>query len=209
MEQFQCSECGMILMDQEKIKNHMNKVHKIKVEKESTYKFYSCSLCSFNAKDMNMYKNHQIKLHNKEQHNWMVDEISIEYKCEECDIEFPTDSAVKSHADTVHEQQRDDVEEIEVKTEAIETDQDVALGPGFKCDFCERYFSTFNGKGIHEGKKHKEECSKKETLKCEICPWTGTSKRVLDNHKKEKHIELLKRTINKEQPYKCYFCGFI
>ena len=102
MDQVQCYECGIKSLNQEKLVNHMNKAHNIKVEKEPICKFYLCSLCGYNAKDMNEYKNHQIKLHKKELHNWMVDEIRIEFKCQECNIEFPTESSVANHMNTIH-----------------------------------------------------------------------------------------------------------
>ena len=111
MDLFQCYECGTKSLNQEKLVNHMNKAHNIKVEEEPIYKFYLCSICGYNAKNMNEYKNHQIKLHNKELHNWMVDEIRIEFKCKECDIEFPTYSSVETHMNTVHIMNRGPVKE--------------------------------------------------------------------------------------------------
>ena len=102
MDQFQCYVCGMKSLDQEIVKNHLNNAHNIKVEIESLNKYYCCSLCSYNTENMNEYKSHQINTHKKEAHNWMVDNIVMEYKCKECDVEFPTQASVKGHMEEVH-----------------------------------------------------------------------------------------------------------
>ena len=55
-------------------------------------------------------------MHNKEPHNWMVDEIKIEYKCKECNIEFPTNSSVTNHVATVHKSNHYQVQKTQSET---------------------------------------------------------------------------------------------
>ena len=78
----------------------------------------------------------------------------------------------------------------------------------FPCNFCDRTFDTDHGRGVHIGRKHKEEVKMKDSLKCDMCEESCGSKESLNKHLQEKHIEQLKRKITKEQPIKCYICGF-
>ena len=55
---------------------------------------------------------------------------------------------------------------------------------------------------------HKEDIKEKGIFNSDICEWSGNSKDFLTRHIQQKHIEQLKRKIVKEQPTKCYICGF-
>ena len=69
-------------------------------------------------------------------------------------------------------------------------------------------FLTEKGRRIHIGWKHKQIQKNQVNFKCNLCEWIGFSEEQLEYHKKESHIELLKRKINQDQPNKCYICGF-
>ena len=57
----------------------------------------------------------------------MVEEIRIEYKCSECDIEFLTSSSVKSHMDKVHKGDQNQVnkESIKIISEQIHKEENI------------------------------------------------------------------------------------
>ena len=84
----------------------------------------------------------------------------------------------------------------------------------FTCNFCDRTFETDHGRGIHAGKMHKEDMKKdnltkeKGILKCKMCELVGSSNGGLTGHMQQEPIEEVKRKIIKEQPIKCYICGF-
>ena len=102
MEQFQCFECGMISNDQVKVSNHMRTSHNIKVEVDLLSRKFPCSLCKFTTRNMEELKGHLINDHNKEEHNWMVEEIEAQFVCDECDMKFPRKSVLEEHLNETH-----------------------------------------------------------------------------------------------------------
>ena len=78
----------------------------------------------------------------------------------------------------------------------------------FTCNICEKSFNNDKGRKIHIGKMLKEEIKEKGVATCQICEWIGSSPDLLTSHIQQKHIEQIKRKINKEQTNKCYICGF-
>ena len=102
MDQFQCFVCGIISKDQAKVSNHMNKKRNYKVTTEMISRKFLCSLCQYFTANMNDLKSHLIKDHNKEQHNWMVEEINSEFTCDECQLQFPRKVMLVCHMDNLH-----------------------------------------------------------------------------------------------------------
>ena len=51
---------------------------------------------------MDELRDHIIKQYKKDKHNWMVEEIIDIYTCEECGLDFPRMSQLKSHMDVTH-----------------------------------------------------------------------------------------------------------
>ena len=102
MEHFQCFECGMISSDQGPISSHMRKSHNIKVEVDNLSRKFPCSLCRFTTRSMEEIKKHLISEHNKEQHNWMVEEVTEEFVCDDCDMKFSRKSELETHMNIVH-----------------------------------------------------------------------------------------------------------
>ena len=103
MDQFQCSECGMISTDQSKVTDHMYKAHNIKTNDEITAIKFFCPSCIFVTSKMDELRNHIMKDHNKEKHNWMVQEIKAAFSCDECTLEFPRRSLLENHIENVHD----------------------------------------------------------------------------------------------------------
>ena len=102
MEHFQCFECGMISSDLGLISSHMRKSHNIKVEVDDLSRKFPCSLCRFTTRSMEEIKKHLISEHNKEQHNLMVEEITEEFVCDDCDMKLSRKSELEIHMNKVH-----------------------------------------------------------------------------------------------------------
>ena len=51
---------------------------------------------------MEELKNHLIIEHNKDKHNWMVEEITEEFSCDECDVKFSRKSELETHLNKLH-----------------------------------------------------------------------------------------------------------
>ena len=98
------------------IKKHMNTVHNIKVETESLTRKLMCALCIFTFRNMKDLKHHLINVHNKEEHNWMVEEIKTTFACDECEIQFPERALLASHVGSVHNGDRGNVRPTKVVT---------------------------------------------------------------------------------------------
>ena len=75
-----------------------------------TTRKFNCSQCSYTTRNMDKLKNHLINMHNKEQYNWMVDEIEAEFICDDCEIVFPSRSLLSSHLDSVHSGDRGNIQ---------------------------------------------------------------------------------------------------
>ena len=171
----------------------------------------NCDECKFRATTKRCLKAHVTFVHGT---NF--------FQCQHCQMKTRTEKALFYHIDLKHteywelkeevkEKVEDKNQDTEVKIEAVEVVQEIVLQKEFKCNFCERTFDTDRGRGIHEGRKHKEEYKEIQlevNVKCNICEWIGSSDEQLEIHKKESHIEQLKRKINQDQPNKCYICGF-
>ena len=99
MDQLQCFECGMVSKDEAIIKNHMNRVHAIKVEVNDLARKFSCPSCNYTTENMAELKRHLIKEHKKDEFNWMVEGIDSVFRC---DIEFPQQSMLVNHKDNIH-----------------------------------------------------------------------------------------------------------
>ena len=112
MDQFQCFECGMLTIDEAKIKKHMNTAHNIKVEIDIMGRKFPCSLCSFTTRNMDELKNHLMNVHNKEEHNWMVEDIKAEFTCDECDWVFSRKSELENHLSVVHSGDRGNIQQV-------------------------------------------------------------------------------------------------
>ena len=80
----------------------MNLVHGMKVEVDTTDRKYSCTLCVYATRNMNEFKTHLMKQHQKEEHNWMVEEIQAVFSCDECSLEFPRKYFLESHLNLIH-----------------------------------------------------------------------------------------------------------
>ena len=46
----------------------------------------------------------------------------------------------------------------------------------FPCNFCDRTFDSDHGRGVHTGRKHKEEVRLKEAVQCDLCEGSYDSK---------------------------------
>ena len=102
MDKFQCFECGMMTNNPDKVKEHMNKSHNLKVEEDLLSRKFPCSLCIFTTRNMEDLKNHLIDVHKKDKHNWMVEEITAVFTCDECDIHFSRRSELEAHMNKIH-----------------------------------------------------------------------------------------------------------
>ena len=209
MDQFSCYECGMISTDQDKVKEHMNKTHGIKVETQSICKSFSCALCNYNTGNMKEFKNHQIYDHKKELHNWMVEDIQIGFKCTECDINFPTQSLSENHTNIVHS---DDHKTVNKPTEKItektqeEVKPVVIIVPDIEfltqntadlkaileaipkeaLEFEEDVFEK-DFKLVLNSEVETDDLNQTNSYSCELCNFRASSKRCLKAHKRFVH----------------------
>ena len=160
----------------------MNKVHSIKVEPESTSRKFSCSLCNYSTSNMNEFKNHLIVAHKKESHTWMVEEINIVFKCDECDLEFPRKSLLEGHMDQYHSGDQEIIPEIYAEKDEIvlsedkaeEIDETPQSSFSFPCDcnICGELLRdklhSLNHMKEHFGKVNIEKKELKEPFKFEV-----------------------------------------
>ena len=94
----------------------MNTVHNIKVETDMLNRKFPCSLCIYTTRNINKLRSHLMNAHNKEEHNWMVEDITAVFSCDDCDLEFSRRSELSLHLDSVHSGDQGNSEKIkEVK----------------------------------------------------------------------------------------------
>ena len=109
----------MVTNNLDNVKEHMNKSHNLKVESDLLSRKCPCSLCSFTTTNINDLKNHIINVHKKDKHNWMVEDITAEFTCDECDIKFSRKSELEIHMNRIHAGDRGHIKVLtEVKTES-------------------------------------------------------------------------------------------
>ena len=102
MDIFKCYECGLILTDNVKACEHMEKYHNIKVVDEEITKSLFCSMCKFTSSNMNELKKHIMKDHEIGEHEWWTENIKTEYYCQECEIEFSKREMFMNHMEKKH-----------------------------------------------------------------------------------------------------------
>ena len=85
----------MISSDQEKIRNHLNTGHSIKVEEDALSMKLSCNLCGFGTRNMGDLKKHLINEHKKEEHKWGLDVVNGTFTCDEFETDFQTGPCCK------------------------------------------------------------------------------------------------------------------
>ena len=133
MDQLQCFECGMVSNDEALIKNHMNRVHAIKVEVNDLARKFSCPSCSFTTENMEELKRHLTKEHKKDESNWMVEGIDSVFRCDECDIEFPQQSMLVNHKDNIHSTDRENKTLVDTKVENAKNQKEKRVITNVKC----------------------------------------------------------------------------
>ena len=146
-------------MDQNKVSEHLEKIHQIKVE-EDIARLFICGECSYKTAKMNELKDHIISVHKKEQHNWMAENIESAFVCVECDNLFETKSMLTKHLETqcdhtflktikgggiTNDVSQDDNTEIEI-IEDSENDDDVSEDSADEGEDIEIEYTPIKGK---------------------------------------------------------------
>ena len=152
---------------------------------------FQCEECNLKAGSRRCLSAHKTFIHN-----------SKYYNCDQCPIKTRTEPALKYHVDIKHNQvlkaKKESCSSIKSQEEdlhiKIETDS-VGVQPLYKCMFCNKTFPTEKGTQMHISRMHKE---------CEVCNYRSTSKKDMDDHKRDKHS---KRKSKSDTQYKCYICG--
>ena len=135
-----------MLRDQDKVIKHMLAAHNYKVETNLLDNQFLCNLCIYKSRDMAELKTHLILIHQKDNHNWMVENIDTELTCDDCDLVFPGRSMLISHLQTVHIGDR---KEVQQNDKGIPINEDIhEHTTKIECHVCEK--SCTSTKSINE-----------------------------------------------------------
>ena len=137
-----CSKCDKRFTSKQGLKHHEESHHENELR---------CNMCSFKTPHMGTLISHKRKHHTNLQ-------ITL-YKCDQCSLEFRSDSSMRNHKLVVHKGQK-----------KFNCDQ---------CDFRTGYADSLKG--------HIENVHDKIRMNCTICSWKGNSKN-LRTHKKAVHF---------------------
>ena len=157
-----CKICSKIFVSPGALRRHIVSVHE-QVK-------HNCEVCFKSFTQM-----YYLKLHHSKEH---PEEELIYHNCNTCGKEFYSTSALAAHVQRIH----GNIKFENTSEEFNEINEDGCNKSKFKCEFCNKDFSSYNGlnqhiKSAHEGIRHK----------CELCTKSFSQMYQLKLHHKKEH----------------------
>ena len=143
-----CSKCDKCFVSNAHLKRHEKSHHQAQTKKKQELK---CNVCSYVTHVKHSLYTHKVTHQAKSQ--------TILFKCDQCDLESKSESAMNNHKNIVHNGQKKFICE--------------------QCDFKTGYGCSLKG--------HIEDVHEKIRANCTICSWKG-ARIYLAKHKREVHF---------------------
>ncbi|KAF9226372.1 hypothetical protein BS17DRAFT_777136 [Gyrodon lividus] len=108
---------------------------------------------------------------------------SKHWYCQTCDKDFSGEQALDQHTDAKHRYSCDTCSKVFYSQQALDQHQADKHPPLFECQYCEREFTTDEGRLAHEKAKH-------DLFECQYCDREFNSLESRQQHEQAKHIHI-------------------
>ncbi|XP_013146536.1 PREDICTED: zinc finger protein draculin-like isoform X2 [Papilio polytes] len=211
-----CGYCEEIYQDPQELRNHTKENHqKERLDfaincdmSENNVKLdvtdLKCTNCELELKNLTDFKTHLVKLHNKFLHNDIKNHIQ-EYKlkngdiydCALCSATYETFKMLKQHMNNHYDNYTCNKCHSTFATKrSLRSHKTTHIEGSYKCDDCDKIFSSKAKKVYHEKCKHLGE---RKISNCQYCNESFRS-----YYQRNKHLV---KVHNTEAKYKCNICS--
>ena len=179
---FPCLKCKAKFLKESLVEYHFSKRHEIQSDIQSN----KCFLCNMNMKSSKAFMSHKYRIHGNEMDAFQksFNEEDYIFKCDNCDVKYPTEASLKYHKMKNHEQYKEKQEKycklcyisykkpvfLKIHKKKVHLSEMDAFSKNlieedlkYKCNKCAKNFYSLNTLEFHKQRDHSQSGS------CKLC----------------------------------------
>ena len=143
---FECDICSKSFTNRANVKRHKQDVHEKKEETPRDDAHVKCDDCGASFTTHGSLKRHRLRAH--------VDASEVpSFECDLCNKSFVNRSNLKRHRQDVHAEQEAERVQKKARIEDVDSEDDVPNELGFKCDACDKVYTSRKNLNRHQDVK--------------------------------------------------------